>query len=151
MVEQEKAHQGNRHAPARSLYSAVLPLVCSRYLSLPDRHTRNILLGTDSDVKIRESPCEGRVEIDYALHLSKPGLERHNVVIGILVVGREGAVDLWPLLDLVVLICSATVFLWSSISASGDRPAVAAAGSKAFSGACIFVLLRFQGCWGGML
>jgi len=43
------------------LNSAVLAVVSSRNLSFPDRNAWHLLLGMHSDLKIRESRCEGFV------------------------------------------------------------------------------------------
>src|SRR5262249_12020264 len=77
--------------------------VSSRDLSFPNRDAGNILLRMHGDMKIREAAGKGLIEIDDALHFPKPGLEGHNVVIGILVMRREGAVDLRPVFDLLMV------------------------------------------------
>src|SRR3954462_8710117 len=74
----------------------------SNYLRLSHRDAWNVVLRMDDDPEVGECSCEGLVKIHDAFYLLESGLERDDIVISFILVGREGTIDLRPVLYLLV-------------------------------------------------
>src|SRR3954452_13139159 len=85
------------------MQSAVLAPMRSNYLRLSHRDAWNSVLRMDDDPEVGECSCEGLVEIHDAFYLLESRVEGDDIVIGFILVGREGTIDLRPVLYLLVL------------------------------------------------